>query len=159
MTAAATTGPARGPRPASSIPATSGIPLVHSSFSNRRLQGMPDAYLSPNDAGCKAFFAFGYATPSDHFREGRPLCRLIFLLVIGDPKMISRTAQSPAATSLLCTRRCTSSVRELSHFVGRSNGAGFSAEYHRTARPDFEMDTLNRRRNTLLAGAALVSFA
>src|SRR6201987_48986 len=72
------------------------------------LQGMPDAYLSPNDAGCKAFFAFGYATPSDHFREGRPLCRPIFLLVIGDPKMISRTAQSPAATSLLCTRRCTS---------------------------------------------------
>ena len=73
--------------------------------------------------------------------------------------MISRMAQSPAATSLLCTRRCTSSVRQLSHFVGRSNGAGFSAEYHRTARPDFEMDTLNRRRNTLLAGAALVSFA
>ena len=47
MTAAATTGPASGPRPASSIPATSGIPLAHSSFSNRRLQGMPDGYLSP----------------------------------------------------------------------------------------------------------------
>jgi len=72
MTAAATTGPASGPRPASSIPATSGIPLAHSSFSNRRLQGMPDAYLSPNDAGCKAFFAFGYATPSEHFGAPSP---------------------------------------------------------------------------------------
>src|SRR6516165_370002 len=72
MTAAATTGPASGPRPASSIPATSGIPLAHSSFSNRRLQGIPDAYLSPNDAGCKTFFAFRYATASDHFGAPSP---------------------------------------------------------------------------------------
>src|SRR6516164_3295217 len=102
MTAAATTGPASGPRPASSIPATSGIPLAHSSFSNRRLQGMPDAYLSSNDAGCKAFFCLWI----------RDRKQIIFLLVKG--------VQG-------------SSVRQLPHFVEKSNRAGLSGRvlpYH-----------------------------
>src|SRR6266446_1355747 len=56
ITAAATTGPASGPRPASSIPATNGIPFVQSSLSNRRLHGMPDIDLSIDRPKMKSYF-------------------------------------------------------------------------------------------------------
>ena len=57
-----------------------------------------------------------------------------------------------------CSRH-THEYSALHHFVGKSKGPVSGADCHSTTNPSFEMDALNRRRNTLVAGAALVLFA